>query len=93
MGIVVSRNRQTAIVSGAKGNAAHGLISDVTIHVGIYDVLSGADPLGECLTELLPILRGVQIKERKLKRAGRIKGPFERQRAFFGRKKFADDGA
>src|SRR4051794_2628939 len=64
MSVVVAHLRQAAVARSPYRNLTRSLISDVAIHVGIDNVLSGSIELRKSGAELLPVLRRVEFEKR-----------------------------
>ena len=91
MGIVGAADRETAIAGGANRNVAGCLVADVTVDIGIDDVLSGSVELRKRLAEFVPVLRRIDIE--KWHAQAVIERPAQCQLARLARNQFADDGA
>src|SRR6185312_14620013 len=67
-----------AVAGSPRGNKAHGLVADVAVDIAVDDILRRSGKDGERLAELLPVLRGVKLKQRDADLARVIEHPLER---------------
>ena len=63
----------------------------MAVDVGVHHVLSGRTPEGQCFTELLPILSGVEVEERVGERV--VERPAQGEFASLVWNEVGDDGA
>ena len=75
----------------ADGDCSDGVVADVSVVVGVDEVLSGASEGGESLNERGGIGGGVDGEEGRGDVGGIVDGPAEREDAFFGGESGGDD--
>src|SRR6185437_8908569 len=89
---VCAVHRHGAVTRGANGNKAHGLVANVAVNIGIDNVLRGRGKDRKRFAELIPVLRGVKIKQRHADGMRIIDDPSQRNLARFTVQQRRDDG-
>src|SRR5262249_39511495 len=92
MRVISSRNRKQAIAARTNRDFAGRLVSNVSIDIGIDDVLRRSTKPRERGAELLPIPGHVHVKERISHQVGVVECPLQRNLSRLSRNDGRDDG-
>ncbi len=89
MRIICATHRQTAVAGGTDRDAPGRLIADISLNVGVDNVLSGSIKLGEGMAEVFPVLCRVHVEKGRAQTL--VESPSQGQLPFFTGDQFRDD--
>ena len=89
--VVVAGYRNGAVSRRANRNQSSSLVADMSIDIGVDNVLRGRTELRKSRFEVLPVLRRVDGKERNMRSPRIIDRPLQRELAALARHQIADD--